>query len=594
MRFHVGFSFRPKQIIKWLIPILIALGLLSVSDFVKADTRIDVSVPDVDELDVCGRPLTDYINYFTFYSGQQYNFLVSYSNDYTEFIFVPNTYYDLNFYSSVSGNNTYLTYFYNTSVDESKIDLMYLSTFVLSYSNDESKCNNTDFLDSPSASQDFLDYIESYHTSFNFNTINSTNLTGYSQVYSQNVCSRIQISNNRDYIFNECNSDNNIIFSSNEIIYQDSSPPINGYGEHYPTYINGSILTNGQIIEPSYYPPVDFPVYGQPIRDIYFVAFASTMSNLKLTYTFVPEDSSYGQHVYPFIVRSYALTSPYTSVYSHTNTSCSINNYSYTNNSNGSITLNINGFSCSGSTGIGQVSFKISMVSDDDKIYSVNDFTYTFSGANTNGQFYDTYNKVQAGYILFNYYNLSRQFKFFISSSNNSSTQVVSVNSSNNWTYMVPYNISPFEETNPLYNEYYKYSGGMMYGQYGLSINRGLLITNNYTMSQDLSSVNLFFYEGTYIYVDSQGSSSQVCYWNGTQIQCSNVSISFIETRPDNDLSYYFDEVSKYMNSISSDMVRFGQVVQRVYDEIPSSIRTLTFVLFILGNIAILLRIVKR
>ena len=75
MRFHVGFSFRPKQLLKWLIPILIAFGLLSVSDFVKADSRTDLVVPEVSDKTICDRPLSDYITFFNNYIGDKYKII---------------------------------------------------------------------------------------------------------------------------------------------------------------------------------------------------------------------------------------------------------------------------------------------------------------------------------------------------------------------------------------------------------------------------------------------------------------------------------------------------------------------------------------
>lgn len=109
--------------------------------------------------------------------------------------------------------------------------------------------------------------------------------------------------------------------------------------------------------------------------------------------------------------------------------------------------------------------------------------------------------------------------------------------------------------------------------------------TSNYKLDLFFNSNAILSYsnDSTFTYYDVDNN-----------IESSTIINNVLVNDNSYDLSYYFDLVNNYIDSIESDLFEVHNITQNTYDIIPSPFNTAIFILFILSCIFILFTIIKR
>lgn len=264
MRFHFGVSFRLRNLKKFIFPILLGIltYLLSNGLLAHAQESIIIDTQSVQDLDICGKPLSNYVDYFEQYTSNKYKFVLSSNVDFNKFTFwfIP-TYFDNINYSIVSYNGSTSNYgkwvsFTNVSQNDRTYFNNYI--FYLQFS-DIAYCENVSFLDNVNAQSEFIDLMENYYNFRNnpytqdFPSINSTELGLISYPIGRywlscgdnHLCS--DVGDQFDgYMWN-------ILYSNTPIYYDTTIDTWYEYwNENYsilPVIYNGRTLSNGQQID---------------------------------------------------------------------------------------------------------------------------------------------------------------------------------------------------------------------------------------------------------------------------------------------------------------------------------------------------------
>lgn len=614
MRFHFGVSFRLRNLKKFIFPILLGILTYFLSNglLAHAQESIIIDTQSVQDLDICGKPLTDYINYFEQYTSNKYRFVLSSSADFDKFTFwfIPNYFDDIN-YSIISYNGTNTSYgrwvsFTNVNQNESNYVNRY--KFYLQFS-DILQCENVSFLDNVNAQSEFLDLMENYYNFSNnpytqdFPSINSTELrlisypNGKIWLYNNNRMVSDVGDQYDGYMWN-------ILYSNTPIYYDTTISTWYEYWgqnwEIFPVIYNGRTLSNGQQIDFNYFPPRTFDDYSK-VSNLFVYDNVSNLSSLSLDFTYSPLDPLYSTAVYPYIYILYGQkdindSSPYTYFDRIDASSCTL---SYNTTHNNSNILHITGLNCPSSllSGYTKVSFRIVFVYDnfnerevDQRLisYSVNSNAISVFVNDSDYNF--TYSDIY--YPLNDNNEISSSTKLLLTTSD-SFTRYSYVISSARYTNFIYYRLDSQELINPVYNEL-MWDKPYVTVDYGKSINKGVIIATDPSYNQTYN-LKLFLPENTYV---STSSNNNFCYYGLNGVTCESFTIQYDNNNIDNtdnyDVSSYFGIVTNFIDGISTDMVNFGEIVQQVYDTIPSFISSFVVVLFILGNAYIVFKLIKR
>lgn len=110
--------------------------------------------------------------------------------------------------------------------------------------------------------------------------------------------------------------------------------------------------------------------------------------------------------------------------------------------------------------------------------------------------------------------------------------------------------------------------------------------TNNYNL-------NLYFNPNSILSISDINTFT---YYDSTNtIDTDTIVNDVIVSNDDNyDLSYYFNVVNNYINSLQSDMLEFHNVVQNTYDLIPETFSIMILTLFIFGCLYIVWNLIKK
>lgn len=133
------------------------------------------------------------------------------------------------------------------------------------------------------------------------------------------------------------------------------------------------------------------------------------------------------------------------------------------------------------------------------------------------------------------------------------------------------------------------------YDSFGSVTNSMLNIFNyNYNNQNNvITDLKLFVSPNTII---SIGNNNSYTYYDDSN-QITNGLINNDNVRPNTDkydLSYYFGIINDYIDSISADVYDFSLIVQNCYNLIPSPFDIMLFILFILGCMFLLFKLIKR
>ena len=607
MMVHVGISFRHKQILKWLIPILLGLGLLSFTDLAKADSYFIIDTENVEEITQCGRPLTDYIDFFNEHLTDMYNYVImKRENDYWV-TFIPNIYQNIYQYvyypqTNYSGSGNISLYrFDDRNFTNSETTLFATSSFNLRFMSN--KCNNTSLLDSDFAQAEFVYVMDNYSNMIsNHNTILSeVNTTEFE---SSTLWSTLNADGNNNRYFSMNYNYNNrydmLLYSSTPVIYKDSAPTWFSYWNNSytvkPLKFNDTVLVNNEeVVISDYDTPEEkgFFTTNLGFPDTYLIIDKNNLNSFRVDYDFYAEDENYTtNHIYNVIQANGHKVN--NNVYEFVSLSCQIGQVSYAIQTDGLIKMVATGITCDNiPNDITDISFKLSMWGVENNINNiVNDFGYKVKSTII-AEYINIGNYNLLGNVFFKY-NAQNDYLMFLSSKEDNYSHYSSTISNNRWTMQAPYNLSTLTETDPKLNDWaLNNQPKPIQGVFGSVLNRGLLITRDNTMSNDSTEINLFVDNSTYIYISN--SLTQACYNYENAIICNNIIINYhTDNYDDYDIDYYFKNVSDYIDDLSDDILSFSNLIQNVYDTMPSMLQTTFFVLFILGNIYILLKLIRR
>lgn len=508
----MGVSFRLKTLKKFIWPILIGILAYFLGSGVIANAQDYLSQDsyNVNDLSYCDIPLSEYIDYFTKYKGDLYEFYVSYYGGNSIFTFYPTL------------NNTHVTYSVEGVTDTSMVNWLYLgssnsslyslmskSSFSLSLSN--TKCNNLDFRDNVQALSDFTSWTESYHNFYDnyntiFNNVNSTNFTGYSNRTGSPTSSRVN-TNNFDNKYNayvelDYSSQNQYLIYSSIPVYYDSSPTYRNFTTIKPLMLNGVLYNTGDLITFDYIPDEGFIDSYNNLPDIYLYFDKSYISNLGYKLQFRSTSFMVNNNVRYMLSRAYGRKT-INNTYYYEPIDCKINlSQAGYSESNGTVTFGLNGLTCSTDlSSYDYISASITFYRDDDSI--LDSFSYIKSSF-TNGIDYKKFGG--SGYygdIFQPLRGLSGDFVGFISSSNNYNN-ILTIKSDNRWVYSQPYNLTSLSVVNPIYNEFLGSTipYDTVYQNYGLGIDQGVLFSLDDQHRVNSVNLDLFFDSNSYLYIN--------------------------------------------------------------------------------------------
>lgn len=611
MRFHMGVSFRPKQIIKWLIPILAILGLGFLSD-VKADEIAVQTGYNVRQLEFCDVPITEYIDYFERIKGENYNFYVSYVGNQVGFTFYPviTEPTDINYYSAnkVTGT-TYVNWLKLGSTTE---NYNLKDEYVFTLSLNDSKCENIDLIDSVTANMDLTDWFESYHDFYTnyqtiFSNINVTNFTGYANRSNVTTAYRVYV-NNRNNTYNiysefDYTTQGQYLIYSSQPVYYDEEPIFRSFtGDVLPLNWNDRTYYTGDQIDFNYnYQPVlEFNDYTS-IRDIFVYTTASNFNNVAFTINYQTIADNFNES-YIYLDKIYGQKNVGNSTYTFDEISFSNCMYSesITNNA-----ITFTGLSCNVDfTVYNSISLKFAIRTPDFSSYGSSKVLYDLNVINNyssgSSLFVNEWRNNYTGdfyfpLILSSFDNptVNSSYNYFISTTNSYNT-LFTVRSNNKALYTVPYSLDPFSMLSTSSNEYLGSLEPYDSITNSLNTNRGVLVTPDPDSSIGTYPYQISFilYKGTYV---SLNTDKNYCYYFNNSLSCTVVDQEFFDTYTDDySVDEWFSVVTNFINGISTDMVNFGGIIQQVFNTIPSFLSSVFVVLFILGNAYIVFKLIKR
>lgn len=595
MRFHMGVSFSFRKLKKFLFPILVGIlayflgskfELLSVyaaTNYTNLDTNYNITVNEIDfnQIYSTNTPLGD-ISYIDFYNNilllnSEYYYVslnYLYSSDIISVSLIPRQLNDSDLYYNIYGNNR-----------QSGLRLWTTSSQIPFYGYDFTFQKNIDNIFN---SQEYLDLVNCYvgnvcPSSYIDDNGSVSNITAF---YPYITTDYIGF-NNDDSFDTTYNGDiifyTDLPYSYNSSFIYQTNTAYNYYYYIKSIYINGKKLENGDPI-PTYSnifnmkPTTDeFPKVMNHLPYLYFKVEKSELSNFKTSIDFDSYEINYQSS---FFTQFFGRTNN-GEYYLYERISCSFEQNSWRmDNYNSNFALS--GIICS------------SDISNYDYIYSNVSFDY-YGNDNINKNIYNfnftsnaqNYYKEGGGYDIYeSFNNLPTSYRIWLSSKNLSLAQVYS---SNEYTNYSAYDLNLNYNITYSYNSQYRNPFPM---SYGTEINRLYLIHNNST-NTDTTQLNLLFNYNTLVSTNLNGNNGYYFDSNGN-ITNSNFTIEDNLIEDNYNVNYYFNIVNNYIDSLSSDMVEFSNIVQNVYDRIPNQYQIIIFTLFILGCVMIIYKIIKE
>ena len=624
MRFHVGMSFRPKQLIKWIIPILIALGLLSFADLKLAlassqtQTQIDINTIDINNVSICDHELTDYINYFQASLGNNYNFIVTYNNGYYYFTFIPvvsgvfnlysysympKDYYDSQRPDLDNVSITFLKYG-SSDLSLSQRDLILDSTFTLIA--DPSSCSNTNFLNSPIAQTSFENYMTAY-ASFRengiqkpnmFNVINSTNLTGvysgYGNAVLTNTSSQQDPSGEVFFEFDYSNYwENYLIYSNLSTIYSDDLSWYQYYNSTdyiiQPVYRNNELINNNDTIDYDYIFVPSFPTTYNNMGNFYLNVPTEYLYSLDFKLKFTNSNIAEYTNNTTTSLNFYGRVNHDNNYFTYEKLTCSNTRHYDLNTNNNSALFTLGTISCSDNlSNYDTIVIGLYFYDDPsiDNVVSNVNYSYAHGTSIRTDVVKDIWQPLYHAHPL---------TKTLISAKTLDDNKYFYIQANNNAINFYLYDLMYMQILDTSYPLWYNTSKGFM-KSYLYGNGKALLTYQKASQNQNYTDYN-FFFDSDSCFSSSIGDT-QYYYYDGV-IYSNTFTIDYSKLDEGNglndyDTDYYFSFISDYINSINSDMYQFSILVQNVYDSMPNLLQSIFFVLFILGNIFILLKLIRK
>ena len=571
MRFHVGFSFRLKTLKKFLFPILIGIlayfgfgwlfGCLKVNALVNSNTfyRFDVDNSDFTIYDSSyfnDMTYKEVLEYFATYNSEYFNIVV--------WSYIPTAEVYLNLYpkdftlhKGIYGNSSGLTFYGGGSVS------------VRSYSAYIYKNTSSSIFD--------LDIYNSIKTCLDTNLCNNTSVSSgaLSYVGNTNSSNRTFINFNESMYLDNDMSYNLSGFTLSNFLYYSQVPFVYDLSETAPNYYYGKSL---YLNDKTYTTDVEIPSYINLFDDSYLNKnFDSidkiyigqinkdNINSLKLDLSFNYIDSNFIESLDPFITFYGRIN--HGSYFTYDNINCSVNNLMSFNIDSNRYLVNgslFNGVNCSDSlSNYDNIYIYIQMRSNGSSI--INNLSINNNYGNLK-----TFNSTMQNFQIYELFsNLNYNDSLVLSS--NSFESLVYYLSSNSNTVLSPINKDDNINNNGRYNPL----------KFGLYNSTNAYIYNLPNGSTSDYSLELFFTDDSLVSLSS--TDNHTYYDDSNTIVSGNiVKNNNINYSNSYNISYYFLQVSNFVESMSLSVNSFSSLLQSFYDSIPQFFQLFIFVSFIL------------
>lgn len=142
-------------------------------------------------------------------------------------------------------------------------------------------------------------------------------------------------------------------------------------------------------------------------------------------------------------------------------------------------------------------------------------------------------------------------------------------------------------------NQALMFDGGQLYTGYGTNLNKFIFNdTRYYTGTTDI-----FLYLDNTVIVSISDNDTYSYYDDSNTLSSGTVTKNYYTVPSENpsyDISYYFDIVNDYIDSLSDDIYNLSTMIQQGYDSIPSPFDIMIFILFILGCVSLIFNLMKK
>lgn len=601
MRFHFGVSLSWRKIKKYLIPILIGILLGFFGQFLNILT-VYAAQKKVENLN------TTYN--FQMYTYDNYNFNQKIFNDLSIYQFL-NEYVNKDFsnhYTLITFNDDWIfinlverrsnynfgfsIYGYNDSdltyIQFLPIDTHYIRTPPNTYTwgikiGSSSNPFNTQ------AYQNFKNCSENNNCSktglYDENSYTWEYTTNFNNIFRlSNQFPDLVVSNDDSYNFQHYLYSNSLYWTNIQFIYYDvvtdasTSPKGNAYFKK--VIINGHEMQPGDNIPMAYTgstPPIggnELPTWSNTIPNLYFNVGPTDISTFNYSFNF---KSSYNSSEYidnlNYNINFYGKINN-TDYYSYEKISCSFSNTNFSY-SNGINTLNFNGITCS---------------SDLSNYVNISGNILFYGLDNINTSIYD----IETGFYYLNgpVYDIYEHFTNLLegqslSISCNKPRCYGNIYSSNDFSFYQSYDLKGNKST--LSSSRYSNPTPIIYG---IDVNKFYII---YSRSSSSNNFDLLFSKDS-IYGINYTQDNSFHYFD----ENGDVTSSIIDdynsgtSNSDYDISYYMSIVSNCIYNLSDDIYEFSVIVQNFYNSIPIGFQNLIFIFFILGNVMITYKLIRK
>lgn len=611
MRFHIGCSFRPKNLLKFIFPFLLGLLAMFGIDHVNAQTRT----------------IYERFNYNWYMELGDYSELLNttipgleYSpttlNEYLKsFWALDNDYVFYSYFTDTNYHFVFTTSQYCSNTTELKFDYFGRSGYQLRFVNNTSSNPNCTFSDvSFSFLSDRVSFNQENFTKATQNLSNVNNLYGVVVSYNMNIVQDISnFQTNADTTFNATWW----LYDTNTTLvldYLSSNQPTSVNPLYKTLNINGVALT-----DPSQLPTYkdiygtyegQLNVYSPTLPYNYFSMNKSEISSFEAELTYFPNinASDYVANINGGELNFYGRYNHNDDYYTYELITCTLSRTSNINSDQNRVKVSYNNLSCS------------SDLTNYDKIYIYESFDYE-SGryGSTDLSVYnvnltsnvDSYSSSQKKGLLYEPLTLQNGFKLLISSSSQNGVDFLTTNDYVSYNKLSNEDLTSIDNTLGGVEIGYNHvkSGGrnsdfysLNYGSYDQSM---YYIYDNYTLHENTTTYLQLFIDNpltTLISfpVDINGQDTFSYYNNEGNITTgTTIQTNYGDIGGNYSQNYYsdttlFDPINNFLDSIEEDLISMHELNQMFFDNIPSFIKSFIIVIYSLFLLSILFKEVKR
>lgn len=599
MRFHMGFSFRLRDLKRFIIPILLGIaayfgfgglfgGFIQVHAYINTDTYVDFEIPVMTDEQKNQQYYADYtkeqlLEYYTNYESNDFKIVTTFEyNGEIRLFIIPVARTSLTLGFPISGQymraeDRYDTFYVRYVQLRRNVNLNFHQSTTFS-TIEHCLSSNTCWSNAQTIENNFFDRNQLISGGFVGNLFQSSLLSNV----DNNTSLEIEESDVQSYL--------QYIYSSQIPLYIEYNNRVNSY-YYKSVVINGTTLDSGDSIPTykelfaHYVDDLHFDNFDREIGSIYIGGFygesaISSFVNYTGTATFFYNDINYVNNLtidYTFFGRK-----DNSNYYSYDKLNCSANSTPYTitldeNLNKATIVYFPNGIQCTSDlTLYDKFYIDISNIKLDSTDSSIYNYTYTDSGSYRERMTSTSYIRPQNNFLLEKFVSLPSNFSMIVSSNKDNALLLLT---DNNWIQLATINRDTNKQS--IFSPYIRENGTITNTiHFGPSYNRNVLIYNLSSYYNYTSDMYLFIQDDSIV---SISTSDNFTYYDSN----NELNTEYIETErkvydsSSFNLDYYFGRVNAFITNLSDDCIRFGEVVQNIYDNIPDFFQDLLFTAFI-------------